>query len=393
MLSDGISTLVLPTHLIAFTEEANRATTLGLLSFFGLLVGMLIQPVAGARSDNLRPRWGRVGTIGAGVLFILISLVFFGLTRSLLAVFFGYLLIQAATNVAQAAQQGLIPDLVPTEWRGTAAGLKGLMDVGGAMLGYVLLGQLLAGGRIAFGLLAIAVVVLIGFLGTFVLVRERRQSIDSRPGKIKLIDVFRIDLHHHRDFVRLVVSRFMFLLGAYAVIRFFEFFIADRLRLNAGQAAEQTGTLLAVLALITIVTSVPAGWTSDRFGRKPMMFVGIILSIVGVSLLAIAESSWEILLFGGLMSAGTAAFAGANWALTTDLVPQAEAARFLGLANFGTAGAVAAAGLFGPIIDWANKIAAGNGYVVLFSVSGLAFATSALALRRVSNNSLSHHDI
>jgi MFS family permease len=52
----GLSTLVLPNHLFHFTTEANRATTLGLLTFAGLLVGLLVQPVAGTFSDRLDAR-------------------------------------------------------------------------------------------------------------------------------------------------------------------------------------------------------------------------------------------------------------------------------------------------------------------------------------------------
>ena len=88
-------------------------------------------------------------------------------------------------------------------------------------------------------------------------------------------------------------------------------------------------------------------------------------------------------MFGGLMALGSAAFAAANWALTADVVPPAEAARFFGLANFGTAGAAAAAGLFGPVVDWANAIGpgAGYGYTLLFVASAFVFIASAFALR------------
>ena len=48
MLFDGINTLVLPNHLTGFTSETSRATVLGLLTFAGLMAGMLVQPVADA---------------------------------------------------------------------------------------------------------------------------------------------------------------------------------------------------------------------------------------------------------------------------------------------------------------------------------------------------------
>jgi MFS family permease len=91
-----------------------------------------------------------------------------------------------------------------------------------------------------------------------------------------------------------------------------------------------------------------------------------------------ARTEAQILLFGALMSVGSAAFASANWALTADLVPQAEVGRFLAIANFGTAGAAAAAGLLGPLIDWANTNAVGAGYTVLLVAAALTFVASAL---------------
>ena len=146
MLADGLNTLVLPSHLFNLTTEVNRSTTLGLLTFSGLVVGMLLPPIAGTVSDGLRSRWGRRGTIAVGVLLTLATFVF----SQTLLVMMSYSLIQVAANIGQAAQQGFIPDLVPARWRGTSAGLKGFMDFGGALLGYALLGPLLGSGESAF---------------------------------------------------------------------------------------------------------------------------------------------------------------------------------------------------------------------------------------------------
>lgn len=381
MLSDGLNTLVLPQHLLGFTTPTSRATTLGLLTFVGLLLGMPVQPIAGRLSDQLLPRWGRRGMIALGVLLILVSLVLFGVAGSLVAVFLSYVCLQVAASIAQAAQQGFIPDLVPAHRKGVAAGLKGFMDLGGALLGFVVLGQLLRGGRISLALLAIALVVVVTFGLTLALVREPAQATAPAPDRTTLLDAFRLDMRRHRAFVRLVVSRFLFLLGTYAVGRFLLYFVADRLQLDAGRAAAQAGTLLAGLALVTVITAPVAGWAADRIGRMPSMVAGAVLSAAGVLLLALAGSATQIFLFGGLMAIGTAAFAAANWALTADLAPPDEAARFLGLANLGTAGAGAAAGLFGPLVDWANGVAPGTGYTVLFVTAGLTFIASAAALR------------
>jgi MFS family permease len=186
----------------------------------------------------------------------------------------------------------------------------------------------------------------------------------------------------YSSFAWLVASRFLFLLATYIVGRFLLYFVAERLGLSSDQAAELAGSLLAGLALITVLGSPLAGCAADRLGRVPLMRAGAVLSALGVLLLIKASSAWQILAFGALMSLGSAAFASASWAMTADLAPSGEAARFFGLANFGTAGAAAAAGLFGPLVDWTNRISPGTGYPLLFVVAAFIFLSSVLVLKR-----------
>src|SRR5215216_5461268 len=172
MVSDGLTTLVLPTYLLETGDEASRAITLGLITFAGLLVGMLVQPLAGAWSDRIRPQWGRRGVLALGVLLLLGSLVALGLSRDLVGVLMAFIAVNVAASVAQAGQQGLLPDLVPAAWRGTASGFKMVMDVGGALVAFVLLGQLISGGELTPALVAIGIGVLVAFGLTIALVHE-----------------------------------------------------------------------------------------------------------------------------------------------------------------------------------------------------------------------------
>jgi MFS family permease len=110
------------------------------------------------------------------------------------------------------------------------------------------------------------------------------------------------------------------------------------------------------------------------------MIAGSIFSAMSALLLVWADSAGQILLFGGLMSLGSAAFAGGSWALLADLVPKDEPARYFGLANFSTAGAAAVAGLFGPVIDGVERFSPGMGFSILFILASIAFLTSAIPL-------------
>src|SRR5829696_3541215 len=149
MLADGINTLILPLQLSTLIPQQTQATFLGLLTFVGLLAGAFFQPIAGALSDQLRPVLGRKGFIGIGLILSLASLLLFTFSQSLTTMMISYLMIQLSISFAQAGQQGLLPDLVDEHRRGLASGLKGFMDISGAMLGFVLLGQLLGSGQFA----------------------------------------------------------------------------------------------------------------------------------------------------------------------------------------------------------------------------------------------------
>lgn len=383
-LFDGVNTLVLPLQLGELAGQNNQATFLGLLTFVGLLVGALIQPIAGTFSDRLQPVLGRKGFIGIGLVLSVISLFIFASLQSLVGAMIGYLAIQVSASIAQAGQQGLLPDLVSEDRRGLASGLKGFMDLTGAMLGFVILGQLLGSGRLWPAIGAIAAVLVIAYLLAVLLTPEDqpRNAAAATTRRPSFGSIFRVDLTEQTAFVRLIAARFLFLLGIYGTGRFLLFFVADRLGLSEGQAAEQAGTLLAGLALVTVLASPLTGWLADRLGRVPLMIAGALFSAASALMLAWANSAGEILLFGGLMSLGSAAFAGGSWALLADLVPRNESARFFGLANFSTAGAAAVAGLFGPVIDGVERISPGMGFSVLFILAAAAFLASVLPLQR-----------
>src|SRR5512142_1810427 len=128
VLFDGINTLVLPLQVSGLAKQNNQATLVGLLTFVGLLAGALIQPVVGAFSDRLQPLLGRKGFIGIGLLLSLASLFLFVISPNLIGIMASYLAIQVSASIAQAGQQGLIPDLADENQRGLASGLKGFMD-------------------------------------------------------------------------------------------------------------------------------------------------------------------------------------------------------------------------------------------------------------------------
>jgi MFS family permease len=261
--------------------------------------------------------------------------------------------------------------------------LKGFADLAGAFIAFVLLAIVLGTGGVTTATVAIGGVVVLTALLATALVREPGGS--GRPAltanRLNLRAAFGLDRAAHREFVAVVAARFLFLFGTFAVGRFFLLIVADRLALEPAAAGREAATILAILALVTAVAALPAGLLTDRIGRVSMMAIGGLVTSAGVLLLLVASSSLEFVVYGSLMAAGTAMFVTANWAMTTDLVPRGEAARFMGIANFGTAGAAAGAGLIGPFADAIRTQAPELGYDgVLLAAIG-AIVLSLLAIR------------
>ena len=77
------------------------------------------------------------------------------------------------------------------------------------------------------------------------------------------------------------------------------------------------------------------------------------------------------------------AFITVSWALATDIVPGAEAARYLGIANIATCiGSGVARLLGGVLIDPINKAlgSSSSGYQLLFALATLCFLVSSLVI-------------
>jgi hypothetical protein len=142
----------------------------------------------------------------------LASLFLFGIAQNTVGVMAGYLAIQASASIAQAGQQGLIPAVVNENRRGIASGLKGFMDLTGAMLGFVLLGQLLGSGQSLPAIGAIAAILVVAYLlATWLTPEDKvRSGNPIRTRAIPLRDIFRVDLAQQSAFLRLILARFLF---------------------------------------------------------------------------------------------------------------------------------------------------------------------------------------
>ncbi|MGC8826190.1 MAG: MFS transporter [Anaerolineae bacterium] len=371
-LWNGLHTIILPAVLLEFVPEHRKATSLGMMTFAGLLLAMLIQPLSGALSDAAASRWGRRRPwIAVGAAGTLLSLLALGLSKSFLFLAISYVLLQYTSNLAHGPLQGLIPDLVPPARHGTASGAKNILDLAGFIAGAMTAGWLVDRGQSRLALAVTAGVLLAMLICTLLGVREPPARGEHLPLRQLLRQALRrayyFDVRRYPAYAWLLAARFCVLAGIYGVQSFGQYFIRDVLR--SPNPAGATAVLMTTIGVGVALLVFPAGYLSDRLGRRWWNIIATVLCGLGVVLLLRVRSMGDVYLAGAVLGAGLGSFLSVNWALATDLVPPEEAGKYLGLSNFATAGAGATARLAGPLVDFFNLRAAGAGYQALFMLA------------------------
>ncbi len=130
----------------------------------------------------------------------------------------------------------------------------------------------------------------------------------------------------------------------------------------------------AMGGIITLPLPVFIGWLSDRLGRKPLIILCYLASLIGLAVLAFASSLWHFWAAMALQSVIAAGFAVGS-ALVTDLVPRESLAAPLSLYSasqfIGYVIGFAGAGTVIKLLGMSNSLAVG-GVLCLLAI-GLLF--------------------
>ena len=390
----SLHTIVMPLRLLDFVAEPEKNTYLGLLTFAGLILAIVVQPIAGAISDRSGFQWGRRRPyILIGATATMLFLPGIGLAGSYIAIFFIYCLLQVSTNIAQGPYQAFIPDLVPEGRRGSASGVKTLLEiVGGVALLYPIaffMDRYFAGQGASWlwlALGALAIVLLGVVITTLLTVKERPGTGSQLPLLPTLYKSFRINVRANRDFVWFLVSRLLVLMAFTTLQTFALYFLRDVVGVANPASATAQFSIVAVVGMLAVVY--PAGRLSDRIGRRPVVVASGLLGALGIALIFLFQDNYLFIIFcGGLVGISFGAFMSSNWALATDLVGKGEEARYLGLTNLATAGGAALARLIGPVIDFFNTYSPGLGYSVMLGACFTYFLAGSALLMKIKGRS------
>ncbi len=377
VLSPNYGVLLIATLLMQFSANISHGALQGLI-------------------PDLVPEDQRGMASGVKAIMELIPLILLGFTVAALvkngqfylaaAVAAGALLVLAVLTLVLVRETPLSskPDvpLAPTMWRvlGMLAGI-----IGGAATG------LLVGGVVG-GLIGL-IVWLLGYRSIWLLITVAIGGVTAMATAVAAgvwVGTWATiggEVRRQRAFTWWVINRLMFMAALTSTQSFAPYFIMYAFGVSREQAAGMTGTLISFVGIFTLITALPSGWLSDRWGQKRLVAVaGLLASVGAVILLATIWSPqlWLIYVAGSVLGLSTGLFVTTNWALGTHLAPPDQAGRYLGISNLAGAGAgMIGTGIGGPVLDYLNKARPGLGYMVIFGGYALLFLLSVASLRGV----------
>ena len=381
--------IVLPAMLLTLVPSSSKNTYLGLLTFAGLTIAMIVQPLSGALSDRWQSRFGRRRPLLlAATIMSCLFLALLGWSGGLLWLCIGYLGLQISSNTAQGPLQGLLRDRVPPAQLGTASSIKIFFDLLSLVAAGLVAGNLLETGTrgpsvvilVILGLVVVSAAITILFSAEAPARPAPQVMQGPAPQPSALAEGWTA------GYRSLIAERGMFLLGVYGLQAFGQYYLGDVL--HVPDPARQAGSLIAVVGAGTVVLVLAGGWLTDRLGAKRLLYAATLGTSVGLLFMGFARNTAAVMALGGLVGGGVGLFLTSNWALANRLAPEAQAGKFLGLTNLATAGSAALARLQGPAVDFLNSSRPGDwiGYRGVFVFGAACVLASTYFLSRIGRS-------
>ena len=376
--------VILPVLVISVAPEAWKNTYLALLGFSGLMIASLVQPLVGRASDQTQsPQGRRIPYMLWGSVFVGVGLVGLGFAPNYLTLFAVWLFIQANINIGYGPYQALIRDLVPLSRIGAASAIKILSDVAGAVILTTISSALVgrAAGSATDGWMWLSLGVIAITLGsstviTSLTVRVKESAASFAGGAAGLVRDQAPGLHPQLS--RFVLSRSLFMAAITAYPTFGLFFLKDAVGLT--RPAQALGPMILVVGGALFLSIYPAGWVSDRIGRKPVVMAGALGAAASSIWLLWANDVTGLLVIASFLGVSTGILLSSNWALANEIGTSGREALHMGIVSLATTGGAAAAKAMGPGIDLLNRHSDGSGYQALMITCASLFVLGALLL-------------
>lgn len=142
----------------------------------------------------------------------------------------------------------------------------------------------------------------------------------------------------------------------------------------SGQTPALIGLALGAYGLTQALLQIPFGAASDRFGRKPVIVVGLLIFAAGSAVAALSSSIWGVVLGRALQGAG--AIPAVVMALVADLTREEQRTKAMAVIGVAIGGSMLFSIVLGPVLNgwigvpgifWLTSVAAFLAILVLIA--------------------------
>jgi MFS family permease len=367
----ALMTILVPALLLVLAP-VDHLKVLAILSTVAAVAAAIVPPFAGAFSDSARRRGGDRRLQTAVILAVdTIALIVMAQVSTIAALGAAVVIATVALMSGSTVYQVLLPEIVPRQFWGTAAGFRGAMTLVGTIVGLVLAALLPA--RTAL-LVDAAGVALSAMTLIFVPASPPYAERDASAGA---------KIRDRRDFFVTMIGRGWIVLGMTLLNTYVLFFFNDVLGIK--NASFNTGLVAGAAMVGAVASSVVAGVLSDKLDRRLV----VCLSGLPMTLAALGFGLFPdphiIFVFAALFGLGYGGVFSVGWALALDAVPAlGDVARDLGVwGTLSNLPMIIAPALGALIIK--HGTTPSDGYRWLFVTASACFFAGSLSVLAVRN--------
>jgi Na+/melibiose symporter-like transporter len=187
---------------------------------------------------------------------------------------------------------------------------------------------------------------------------------------VGLLRLFDFRPRRNPDFAWVLATRLLMMLGIYTIQTFLQYYMRDVVRVSHPE--QQTTNFVILVSLASLLSAFIAGWLSDRFGRKRMIYLaGGLMGVVGLVFI-LDHMLVVVLAAGAIFGLGYGIYQSVDWALVADVLPShRHYARDMGVWNISLSlPQVIAPVIGGPLIDaFTSNGQTVLGYQILFGLA------------------------
>ena len=376
-------TLYIPSTIVSVSQGMVVPTTPALAASFGVLPALAAQVVTAnllgrflvtLPSGILIDRLGRKPAMIGGPILIVLGSILTVVTPSFALLVVAQLLSGAGAAIWALGRELAAIDLIRPNQRGRVLALFFGINSAGSALGPVVGGAVTDwyGYRAVF---VISMVLSIGVIGLSAMIPETgKHAARSQSHWLDFGRLTDIAPMYRVTFLVVVLATFAQMIRMTVV----NAMLPLRVETELGFSATEVGALFGIIGMVNLIFMGPAGWVSDRLGRKAACVPAAVLTAVAFFAYPLATDMWTLSAISVLVGIASGFALGAMTVYTYDIVPEHSRGSLQAFRR--TLGEIG--GLSGPVI--ASAIATASGPGMSFLVFAPLHLLSALLMAFVA---------